>query len=367
MAVGWSGPDPSGQDDGLTNYELGTRYLANGDITVNKFRVWHPATSEAVVGRKGRLWTNLGSLIADALLVDSLPSGWSTYALAAPEEILSGTQFVVSYTTRRYYGFTSGGYPRASADTLLTAQSGLFLETAAGLFPTNATGSFYGIDVEYVAGIGGNVAPAVGGLKVSSSGMNATATWTINDELPGLMNYRVEWGDGSFTNTTTLAATHTYTTTGTYAVMVTATDSGGLQDSAATFVRITGLAAAELRLNRRNTLAYIMAKPMTLALKPTLRVKTASGGIALPETPSRVAQTFRLIEQASAYGNAPGLLQAGDGKQRRITYQLLGEWDCELAVGDHWVDANGIRYEVMELLPDNYYERRGRVVQYGEA
>jgi hypothetical protein len=123
--------------------------------------------------------------------------------------------------------------------------------------------------------------------------------------------------------------------------------------------------ATELRVNRRNTLAFIAARPLVIALIPQARVRTASGGAKYEDLPARAEQTLRLIEQASAYGNSPGLLQAQDGKQRRVQYQLLGAWDATIAIRDYFV-LDGLRYEVLELLPFNGYERRGQLVQYGE-
>lgn len=123
--------------------------------------------------------------------------------------------------------------------------------------------------------------------------------------------------------------------------------------------------ASELAANRRVTHAYIIAKPMLVVLMTDVRTKTPAGGIKRGDGFARVAQVMRLIEQASAYGNQPGLLRAADGAQRRVTFQLLGEWDAEMEVGDHWSDSLGVRLEVAELLPYNGYERRGRVVSYG--
>jgi hypothetical protein len=123
--------------------------------------------------------------------------------------------------------------------------------------------------------------------------------------------------------------------------------------------------ASERDAKRRGTKLFIDAHPLTLALIPSIRTKTASGGFVLSDGPPRVAEVMRLIEQASAYGNSPGLLPAQDGKQRRVRFQLLAEWFVTLAVGDHWLDETGTRLEVVELLPYNDYERRGQVVSYG--
>lgn len=123
---------------------------------------------------------------------------------------------------------------------------------------------------------------------------------------------------------------------------------------------------SELAVNRLQTTAFIAARPINLALIPVASTKTASGGTIKGDLPARAPQTFRLIEQTTTQGNSPGRLHAGDGHQLRVVWQLLGEWDAELAVGDHWVDAaTGAGYQVDELLPFNGYERRGRVVEYG--
>jgi hypothetical protein len=120
----------------------------------------------------------------------------------------------------------------------------------------------------------------------------------------------------------------------------------------------------ELVVNRRNTAAFIAKRPLVVDLIPQARTKTASGGFKFEDLPARPTQTLRLIEQASAYGNSPGLLQASDGKQRRVQFQLLGTFDATIGVYDYWL-ADGVRYEVAELLPYNGYERRGQVIRYG--
>jgi hypothetical protein len=368
VSIGWSGPDPVGfADGGSANYELGTGYTANGDVTINKVRVWGPPGGTSRLNREGKIWSSGGSLLGQAAFPNVVPSGWTSYDLVAPVEITSGTSFVVSYDVTNSYGANiSPAYPRISADTLLTATTGRRDLATPDIFPTGLTaGAFYGVDVDYVAGIAGNVAPQVTGLAVAVSGLNATATWTVTDETPGTVTYKVEWGDGTFSNTSSLTASHTYASPGLYAVLVTATDNAGAQDAAAFPIRLVTASSRELAVNRKNTKAFIDARPSTLALIPTTVVRTEAGGKRASDGPPRVAQVLRVIEQASAYGNSPGLLPTQDGQQRRVTYQLLGEFDAVMAVGDHWLDADGIRYEVRELLPYNGYERRARVVQYG--
>lgn len=122
---------------------------------------------------------------------------------------------------------------------------------------------------------------------------------------------------------------------------------------------------AELELHRANTVAFIAANYTDLILTPRVRVKTGTG-TTYADQPPRAPQRVRLIDQSAVRGPEPGTVLAGDGKQRRVVYQLLGEHTAEFGLYDYWVDAEGIRCEVADLLPFNGYERRARVVRYGE-
>lgn len=241
MPNGWDGLDPTQVDDGAsTSLELATRYLANANITISAIRVWHGLNSFNVVGRTARIWSIAGSVLASVGIDASLPSGWSQYNLASPLNVGSGTSVDVSYSTTQYYGATAGGYPNNSADGLVTATAGRFVESH-GLFPTTPTASFYGIDIVYTENVGGNEAPEVTGVSVSANELVVSASANIEDETPSTVTIRWDWGDG--TSTTTGAgvtnANHTYATPGLYAVMATATDQDGLTDSYATPIRLT--------------------------------------------------------------------------------------------------------------------------------
>jgi hypothetical protein len=124
--------------------------------------------------------------------------------------------------------------------------------------------------------------------------------------------------------------------------------------------------ANELAMHRANTQAFIAANPSTLSLIPRTRQKSGTGVAWIPG-PARPAQVMRLIDQSSTSGPTPGSVRAADGVQRRVTYQLLGTWDAAIGMYDTWTDAQGIVWEVQDLLPDNGYERRAEVIRYGES
>lgn len=269
MSVGWSGGDPSDfSDGGSATYELGTEYLANGDVTINNVRVWGHAASASRASRAGKVWSSGGALLASAVFPDTLLAGWHTYPLDAPVEVPSGTTVVVSYDVTDTYGATTAsiGYPRLSADTLVSAVRARRDLSTPDVFPSgNTLAAFYGIDIDYAAGLVGNARPTVG-LSATVSTLAAAATLTIDDETPATVTYAIEWGDGSSTTGLTSLGphNHTYAAAGLYAIMVTATDDGGLTDSAAVAVNIP--AALPAGLNFTGVLTAIANKSARLGL-----------------------------------------------------------------------------------------------------
>lgn len=239
MTNGWAGADPNQVDEPGSDYELATRFTANADITISAIRVWATA-SVNINNRNAYIWTTAGVVQRTIDIDDTLPtSGWSTYNLATPLDIADGASFDVSYSARQYYGAVAGGYPAASSDGDVTAIAGRF-EATIGLFPTNATNSFYGIDIVYAL-TGGNQPPEITGLQLQSAGTDVIGTVTLTDETPATVSLSWDWGDGYVIGTGpgVLTSSHTYDESGLYAVMVTATDAQGLQDSYAVAVQIT--------------------------------------------------------------------------------------------------------------------------------
>jgi len=127
-----------------------------------------------------------------------------------------------------------------------------------------------------------------------------------------------------------------------------------------------GRSQLELDVNRANTTAFIDANPILLTLIPQEMVKSG-GGTRYVALPARPAQKARLVDQTRTFGAQPGQLVAGDGRQAIITYQLILEWDGEIDRHDFWIDSDGIRWNVLDLLPNNGYERRAEVNRHGEA
>jgi hypothetical protein len=249
VANGWGGVDPTQASD-PTSYELGTQYHVNTAVTVTAVRVWAGPGSVAVTARRGHIWTTVGTLAATITMADTLPGGWSTYTLDTPISYNTSDEFVVSYTTGGNYGVVSGGLSGSvnSGDGALTAVSnatgahgnGSFT-LSPGSFPTNASGgTFYGIDVVYNTGGGGDL--AINEFTVTADGTGAATAIIVATETGGLVGatYSFDWGDGSRSlGLSSGVAHHTYTADGTYGVLGWVTDSGGTSVYAAAGIDIT--------------------------------------------------------------------------------------------------------------------------------
>ena len=122
--------------------------------------------------------------------------------------------------------------------------------------------------------------------------------------------------------------------------------------------------SSELRIQRRVTLAFIRARPFSVTLVPLIAVKD-SEGYTETDGPPRAPQIMRLIDQTTqGFSNIPGKIRSAQGQERKVTHQLVGTYDSQMAVGDHWIDGNA-RFQIDEMLPENDYERRAQVVRYG--
>lgn len=252
MAVGWNGADPTEVSDG-SDYELGTEYLVNQDITITHVRVWSSAGALTFSGRKGRIWTTAGVQSGIATMPDTLSNGWTTHALDAPVGKAAGTSFLVTYNTGGNYGVTAAALAAAgvtSADGAVTAKAtgsatngnGVF-NTTPNSFPTNTPGSgpFYGIDIVYTLGLPGDNPPTISSASVTAVGATATASIVATDPetLVGA-TYGYDWGDGTTTSTTHPDNNdqHTYAASGIYPVLLSVTDADGNAAHVARYVQV---------------------------------------------------------------------------------------------------------------------------------
>lgn len=112
----------------------------------------------------------------------------------------------------------------------------------------------------------------------------------------------------------------------------------------------------ELEVQRRNTEWFIAWKPYDVILIPRERVKTGSGSKYIDGEP-RVTQTMRLIPQSET--TPP--LTTPDGQVRSVTHVLLGRWDADMEIGDHWTDTIGSTFEILDISTPNGYEMKALI------
>lgn len=235
MTNGWSGPDPNMSNNGGVDLELSCRFTVHADITVTGIRVYY-STVETLAGRNAIIWENGVNVLTIDIDDVTAGTGWKTYNLAVPRNYTNGQRFDVSHGTRNKFpevGIAAAAFPRDSTDGAVTAAYGHY-NTTLGLFPNNASDSFFGIDIIYTNNTPAvNQPPQILGLLVTANDLAVNASVNVTDEAPGSVTIKWEWGDGTSTTTGAgvTSSSHTYANGGTYAVMATATDAGGLSDA----------------------------------------------------------------------------------------------------------------------------------------
>jgi hypothetical protein len=122
----------------------------------------------------------------------------------------------------------------------------------------------------------------------------------------------------------------------------------------------------ELKVNRRNTKAFIEIKPTVIDLQPQRKVRTPTGGFDIANDQPRGPQTFRIIDLTGDYLVNQPPQRTIDGIERAVEFELIGNWDAQLALFDTWTDAAGERWEITAVHPDNGYERRALAVRYAD-
>lgn len=132
---------------------------------------------------------------------------------------------------------------------------------------------------------------------------------------------------------------------------------------------MVGQNPAALKVLRKQTKWFIDDDPFEITLTPRSQsTRVAGGGFVKSNGTPRAPQIVKLVYAGSARGASgqEGIQVTSDGVERRYDYVIVGEWDMEIEVGDHWLDPRGNRCEVTSLIPDNMYERRATASIYAK-
>jgi hypothetical protein len=322
-------PNASDAAPGITR-GISLQFSEAGQIT--HVRWWCPSTNSGVytVG----VWEVLtndaasdgtGTLLASATHVGTpTPDAWNLTAVT-PVSVAAMTKlyrigvhnsqgryvatnsfFVVPLTNDKIIAEVSGGNPIGIG----TLRQGTFKIDAALAYPTN-TGSAanYFVDVVYVPASEGALTPVTSTLR---------AKWRVYNSVTS--DLRAKWR---------------------ILTKVTSTLRAKWVVFAGTIDPITPN-ERYLMVQRRMTEALIKDDPTTAELIPMSRVRTPSGGFQEVNGAPRAAQTFKL--SLLAYDQRPTITVAG--VERLMDFHLIGKYDMQIAVGDHWTDDEGTTYEI---------------------
>lgn len=117
--------------------------------------------------------------------------------------------------------------------------------------------------------------------------------------------------------------------------------------------------AAELRILRFNTVAFIEADPRTVVLTRYPRVPNGAGG-SRPGTPApQPAQVMRVIPVESS--RAVERVSV-DGATVTPSWVLMGRWDANMKRGDRFPLQDGTTGELVYVHEKHDYEMKGEVV-----
>lgn len=117
--------------------------------------------------------------------------------------------------------------------------------------------------------------------------------------------------------------------------------------------------AAELRILKLNTVAFIEADPREIVLTRYPRVPNGTGGTR-PGTPvPQPVQTLRVIPVESS--RAVERVSV-DGATVMPSWVLLGRWDANMARGDRFPLQGGLTGEIVYVHETRLYEAKGEVV-----
>ena len=233
----WQNGTPTGATDATDTsaVNLGLQFRADSSGYVTGVRFYK--YSDNTGSHTGSLWSSTGTLLASGTFSGESASGWQELVFTTPVAITAGTTYVVSYhTDAGHYAITSNGLASAVTNPPLTAlaSGGVYSYGSANLFPSNSfSGSNYWVDVVYTQTAGTtpptvtSVTPASGatGAAVSAAPTATfsqavvpnTVTFTVKDSggttIPGSVSFNAGNTVATFTPTSSLAASTTYTAT----------------------------------------------------------------------------------------------------------------------------------------------------------
>lgn len=227
-------------DSDTAPIELGVKFRASepGQITGIRFYKGPSNSGEHL----GRLWTSAGTMLGEVVFTSETESGWQQANFASPITVEAGTTYVASYyAPDGRYSSDSGYFTTATTNGPLTALqdgtdggNGVYRYGVGGGFPSSTwQASNYWVDVVFETGED-TTAPTVvtrspvDGATNVSTGSTVSAAFSEDvdaasvvltlaepggTQVPGTTTYDAPTRTTTFTPTSALAVTTTYTAT----------------------------------------------------------------------------------------------------------------------------------------------------------
>lgn len=118
----------------------------------------------------------------------------------------------------------------------------------------------------------------------------------------------------------------------------------------------------ELRMQRKQTLAFIIANPTSIILSRVDVVRDPSGGYVRSPPFSLPAQQMRLDPVATS---TSAVRRTVDGIEVEVEFQLIAHYTADIRRGD-WFYREGIKYEVVFVdITKADYETQAEVAVRG--
>ena len=200
-------PSSPRSNDGV-GIALGVRFRSSQNGMITGVRYYKGAGTTGT--HTGQLWTNTGTLLAQATFTNETASGWQTALFSTPVQITAGVNYVASYhspsgdfaATVNYYTQAVVNGPLRGLANGESGPNGLYRYSATAVFPNNGyQSSNYWADVVFVPAVAGT-APVVTLQPNSQSLCNGSEVSFIS-AASGTPAPTVQWQESSNGNTWT--------------------------------------------------------------------------------------------------------------------------------------------------------------------
>jgi hypothetical protein len=169
---------------------LGVKFRADTAGTITGIRFWKASGSDSGT-HVGLLYTNTGTVLAQATFTAESTGGWQQVKFAAPVAINPGVTYIAAYHSTSGWSadgtyFLSKGADAPPLHALrsgVDGANGLYSYGSSARFPVTSRGANYWVDVLFLPGSGTPVTPPSGGTSIWNTAAAPTEPWRSDSPL----------------------------------------------------------------------------------------------------------------------------------------------------------------------------------------